>query len=258
MLNACDIGVKYGRIDAVKGVDLRVEDGEIVALVGANGAGKSSILGALAGIVPARGTVELQGDDISNAAPHRRADAGLALVPEGRGMLARMSVRENLLLGGYVCRRSDELEPRIEAVLDRFPQLRERLDLAAGSLSGGEQQMLALGRALVGRPSLLALDEPSLGLAPKLVREVLSIVSELRDEGITVLLVEQNVRQALQIADRAYVLQTGRIILEGPAAELLRGREVSEAFLGGQVAEADEVETSPTKMPAAPIEGREP
>lgn len=255
MLNASDITVKYGRIEAVKGVNLRVEDGEIVALVGANGAGKTSILGALAGVLPATGSIELHGNDISRAAPHRRVGAGLTLVPEGRGVLAGMSVRENLLLGGYVNRRSGDLESRIEDVLDRFPQLRERLDLAAGSLSGGEQQMLALGRALVGQPSLLALDEPSLGLAPKLVREVLSIVGELRDEGITVLLVEQNVRQALQIADRAYVLQTGKITLEGPAAELLHDREVSEAFLGAEVEKADHVEPSPA---ATSVDVREP
>lgn len=251
MLSLSDLHVKYGRIEAVKGVDLRVDEGEIVALVGANGAGKTSILGALAGILLATGTVELHGKDISRTAPHRRAHAGLALVPEGRGILAGMSVRENLMLGGYVRRRSNDIERRIADVLDRFPQLRERIDLPAGSLSGGEQQMLALGRALVARPALLALDEPSLGLAPKLVREVLAIVRELRDDGITVLLVEQNVRQALQIADRAYVLQTGKIILEGPAQELLHDPEVKEAFLGAQVDAAAKGNRAPATKAAA-------
>lgn len=235
MLKAHDLSVKYGGIAAVKGIDLHVEEGEVVALIGANGAGKTSVLGALAGTLPAEGMTELQSRDISRMQPHRRVSAGLVLVPEGRGILGGMSVHENLLLGGYSRRRDGDLESDIASVLERFPVLRERSALSAASLSGGEQQMLAIARALVARPRLLALDEPSLGLAPRLVRQVLSIIGELRDEGITILLVEQNVRQALQIADRAYVLQTGRITLEGPADELLARPEVREAFLGGQV-----------------------
>ena len=246
MLDVRDLHVTHGRIAAVRGVDLHIGDREIVALVGANGAGKSSILGALAGVLSARGEVTFDGKPMHRMAPHRRVAAGFALVPEGRGILATMSVHENLLMGGYLRRRADDFDADVERVYERFPQLRDRRSVPAGLLSGGEQQMLAIGRALVGRPRLLALDEPSLGLAPKLIRQMMSLVAELRDEGITVFLVEQNVRQALRIADRAYVLETGEIRLEGPARDLLQDPQVKEAFLGGRTDGRSREETPPS------------
>lgn len=246
MLDVRDLHVTHGRIAAVRGVDLHIGDREIVALVGANGAGKSSILGALAGVLSARGEVTFDGKPMHRMAPHKRVAAGFALVPEGRGILATMSVHENLLMGGYLRRRADDFDADVDRVYERFPLLRERRSVPAGLLSGGEQQTLAIGRALVGRPRLLALDEPSLGLAPKLIRQMMSLVAELRDEGITVFLVEQNVRQALRIADRAYVLETGEIRLEGPARELLQDPQVKEAFLGGRTDDRPRDETQPS------------
>jgi branched-chain amino acid transport system ATP-binding protein len=237
MLEVHDLRVRYGHIEAVKGVDLSVDEGEIVALVGANGAGKTSMLGALLGLLPAHGDVICQGRRLGRSPASRRVRDGLVLVPEGRGVLAGMSVHENLLMGAYPRRRSGEIRADVQSVCERFPILHDRAQVAAGLLSGGEQQMLAIGRALMARPKLLMLDEPSLGLAPLLIRQVLSIVDDLRDEGLTILLVEQNVRQALQLADRAYVLETGRVTLEGPAATLLHSHRVREAFVGGQVDE---------------------
>lgn len=233
LLQAHAFEVAYGPIKAVKGVDFQVGEGELVAIVGANGAGKTSILNGVLGLAPHRGELVYAGVSLAHMPPHKRVAHGLALVPEGRGILATMSVEENLIMGAYARRRDGSFQIDREIVFDRFPILRERREVAAGLLSGGEQQMLAIGRALMGRPRLLMLDEPSLGLAPLLVGEILEIVQRLRSEGMTVLLVEQNVRQALRIADRAYLLETGRVLLEGRAAELMSSGRVIDAFLGG-------------------------
>jgi branched-chain amino acid transport system ATP-binding protein len=225
---------------ALRGVSLRVGAGELVALIGANGAGKSTLLNVLSGVVAARrGQVLFEGADITRLRADLRVARGLVHVPEGREILRRLSVEENLRLGAY--RRSDQATARqdLEAIYQRFPVLGERRRLSAGTLSGGEQQMLAVGRALMARPRLLLLDEPSLGLAPLLVQQVFQLVKQLRDEGgITVLLVEQNARQALQVADRAYLLQTGSVVLEGPSRELARDPRVQQAYLGRATAAA--------------------
>jgi branched-chain amino acid transport system ATP-binding protein len=232
MLEVRDLRVRYGPIEAVKGIDLRVEAGEVVALIGANGAGKTTALKAIAGLLPCAGEVRYQGAPLGRLAAERRAARGLVLVPEGRGILGQMTVRENLLMGAYPRRDRAAIASDLAAVLQRFPVLGERLEAPATLLSGGEQQMLALGRALLAKPRLLMLDEPSLGLAPLMVRQVFAIVDELRRSGLTILLVEQKARQTLAVADRAYVLETGRVVAEGPAGELARGSVVAEAFLG--------------------------
>jgi branched-chain amino acid transport system ATP-binding protein len=233
MLQVNGLQVQYGAVTAVHGIDLRVEQGEIVTLIGANGAGKSSTLRAISGLVrPKAGQILFGGMPIAGLRPDQIVAAGIAQVPEGRAILGRMTVLENLLMGAYA-RRVPGVKADLERVLDRFPRLKERAKQVAGLLSGGEQQMLAMGRALMARPRLLLLDEPSMGLAPLIVAEVLRLVKEINQEGTTVLLVEQNARQALKIAHRAYVLETGRIALAGPAAEIAADPRVASAYLGG-------------------------
>ena len=233
MLEVNDLHVYYGSIHAVKGVSFTVDKGEIVTLIGANGAGKSTTLNTIAGILPARrGSVEFQGEGILGVPAHKMVRKGIALCPEGRRVFTQMTVEENLQMGGYT-RTDAENADTVEDVYGHFPLLRERAYQVAGTLSGGEQQMLAMGRALMGRPDLIMLDEPSMGLAPILVDEIFSIIKSLNDNGTTVLLVEQNASMALSIADRAYVLETGRIVKEGSGSDLLRDDDVRRAYLGG-------------------------
>jgi branched-chain amino acid transport system ATP-binding protein len=229
-----DLVVRYGQIDALRGVSLRVDEGALVSLVGANGAGKTTALGAIAGLLRARsGRLRFAGRDVLGAGSPKLVRDGLVLVPEGRQILGTLSVRDNLELGGYARRDRAAVALDVRAMMDRFPVLGERQALAAGSLSGGEQQMLAIARALVARPRLLLLDEPSMGLAPQLVAGVFTILREIHAEGRTVLLVEQNARRALAISDYAYVLESGLVALEGPAVDLARDPRVIAAYLGG-------------------------
>ena len=232
ILTVTDLHVHYGVIEAVKGIDLALAPGHITTLLGANGAGKSTTLLALSGLLrSSAGSIVFNGLELRNLAPHRIVELGLIQVPEGREILTTLSVRENLLLGAY--RRQDEIEADLENTLVLFPRLKERLYNAAGNLSGGEQQMLAIARALMSRPRLLLLDEPSMGLAPLLVREIFKTLSVLNEQhGLTIFLVEQNARQALQIAHFAYVIENGHIALAGPAADLLHNPKVIEAYLG--------------------------
>jgi branched-chain amino acid transport system ATP-binding protein len=233
LLEVDDLHVSYGRIRAVQGVSLTVPDAAVVALIGANGAGKSTLLRAISGIVrPHHGAVRYLGEDLVGLPVHRIVRRRVIHVPEGRGMLARMTVLENLRLGGFALKGAGHGESNLEGVFALFPVLRERRGQLAGSLSGGEQQMLAIGRAMMARPRLLMLDEPSLGLAPLLVREIFRIIPRLTAEGTAVLLVEQNARMALQCAAHAYVLQAGRVVLSGRAADLLAAPEVQRAYLG--------------------------
>jgi branched-chain amino acid transport system ATP-binding protein len=229
--------VRYGPIAAVQGLSLRVEPGEIVALLGPNGAGKSSLMNALVGLVPAAaGTIVFQGEEIHGVPTEQIVRRRLTLVPEGRHVFPQLSVGDNLRLGGAVQRDKEERESARRRVFMLFPVLREKIDQAAGTLSGGQQQMLAIGRALMASPTLLLLDEPSLGLAPILVEEMFQLVARLRDEGTTILLVEQNVHQALELADRVYVLVSGRLNQEGPAADF-GGSTLEAAYLGLGVAQ---------------------
>jgi branched-chain amino acid transport system ATP-binding protein len=222
MLEVQGLVVRYGGITALRGVDLAVREGEIVTLIGANGAGKSTLLSAVMGLVkPAAGRVRFQGRDITGRKAHLLSRQGLIMVPEGRRVFANLSVHENLLLGAYARPMDQELAADLEQVYRTFPRLAERRRQAAGTLSGGEQQMLALGRALMGRPRLLMLDEPSLGLAPLLVAEVFEIIRRIHAQGVTVLLIEQNAAAALSIAHRGYVLETGRVVLSGTGQELM-------------------------------------
>ena len=233
-LSVSDLVVCYGRTDAVKGVSLEVAEGQVVSLIGANGAGKTTIMRAISGLVrPRAGMVRFAGQDVTGWAAYRIASAGLRQVPEGRQCFAELTVAENLLLGAYLLRDRTEIARRRDSVLARFPRLRERLGQFAGSLSGGEQQMLAIGRALMGSPRLLLLDEPSMGLAPLFVEEIFAIISSLKADGTTILLVEQNASAALDVADQAYVLETGRIVLSGPAAQVAADPAVVAAYLGG-------------------------
>ncbi len=228
------LSVSYGRTEALRGIDLTVATGQVVCLIGANGAGKTTTMRALSGLVrPRAGQVRLDGADITGLRPHRIAAAGLLQVPEGRQVFAELTVAENLAVGAWLVSDRAEIARRQEAVLARFPRLRERLDQLAGSMSGGEQQMLALGRALMGAPKLLLLDEPSMGLAPLFVEEIFAIISDLKREGITILLVEQNASAALDVADYAYVLETGRIVTHGPADIVANDPAVVAAYLGG-------------------------
>jgi branched-chain amino acid transport system ATP-binding protein len=232
MLKVEGLQVSYGKIAAVRDVSIEVAEGEIVALIGPNGAGKSTLLKTIAGLLRcARGSIQFDGRPIANRPPAEVKRQGLALVLEGRSTLRQMTVHENLVLGGYVRGDHAAIAADIDRMLDRFPILRERLNQRAGTLSGGEQQMLVIARALISRPRLLMLDEPSLGLAPLVTAEIFKIVRELNDEdGMTILLVEQNANQALQLADRAYVLEMGKVVLEG--AELANDARVREAYLG--------------------------
>jgi len=233
-----DLVVRYGPIVAVREVSLRVEQGEIVALLGANGAGKSSFLNAAAGLVPvARGRVVFRGKELQRLPAEQIVSRGIALTPEGRRVFPRLSVADNLRLGAVPQRDRAAVAGARERVFDLFPVLRERVAQSAGTLSGGEQQMLAIGRSLMASPALLLLDEPSLGLAPILVDQIFELLPRLRDEGVTILLVEQNVHRALEIADRAYVLVNGTVDREGPAAELRASAEIERAYLGIGVAE---------------------
>ena len=233
MLKVEDIHVYYGSIHAVKGVSFEVNEGEIVTLIGANGAGKSTVLNTVSGLLhPRTGSVQFMGQDLRGAAAHKVVERGLAQVPEGRRIFLQMTVEENLEMGAYT-RPNSTIAPGIADVYKRFPRLEERRRQVAGTLSGGEQQMLAMGRALMSSPKLLMLDEPSMGLAPILVEQIFDIIKELHAAGTTILLVEQNAQAALRVADRAYVLETGRISLSGTGAELMASDQVRRAYLGG-------------------------
>jgi len=232
LLEIRGLEVRYGGIRAVKGIDLEVGAGEMVCLIGANGAGKSSTLRAISGLVPtAPGAVRFDGSDLAGIPAFRRARAGLVMVPEGRGVFAQLSVEENLAMGAYV-RADAEVQPDRARVFEIFPRLAERSRQTAGTLSGGEQQMLAIGRALMSRPKLLALDEPSMGLAPIAAQKILQVIRDINRSGVTVLLVEQNARSALALAHRAYVMESGEIVLSGEARALLVDPRVREAYLG--------------------------
>jgi branched-chain amino acid transport system ATP-binding protein len=234
MLTVEGLDVYYDRMHAVRDVSVEVRRGELVAIIGANGAGKSTVVRAIMGLVPAHsGRIILQGTEITRLRPWERARAGIGYVPEGRGLFPDLSVEDNLRMGGYLRRHARELAGALAEVYDLFPILRDRRDQPAKTLSGGEQQMLAIGRALVGRPALLMVDEVSTGLMPLMVTRVLNVLRHLHETGVTILLVEQNARAALRIADRGYVLEVGRVALAGPAAELRQHPSVRAAYLGG-------------------------
>ena len=233
MLTVTDINVYYGNIHAIHGVSFDVQKGEIVTLIGANGAGKSTILKTISGLLRSKtGSISFLDSEIGAVAPHNIVKRGLAQVPEGRRIFLRMSVQQNLEMGHYFHHKAT-LHDRMDGVFARFPRLRERRKQLAGTLSGGEQQMLAIGRALMSSPALLMLDEPSMGLAPILVEQIFGIIKELNDSGVTMLLVEQNAQMALSIANRGYVLETGRIVASASAVELLADEAVRRAYLGG-------------------------
>ncbi|WP_302486813.1 ABC transporter ATP-binding protein [uncultured Megamonas sp.] len=234
LLKINDINVYYGAIHAIKGISLEVNEGEIVTLIGANGAGKSTTLRTISGLLkPKTGSIEFEGKNIAGIAAQNIVKAGISQVPEGRRVFAEMTVMENLELGAFIRKDKDGIAKDLKMVFERFPRLEERINQQAGTLSGGEQQMLAMGRALMSRPRLLLLDEPSMGLAPLLIKEIFSIIQDINKAGTTVLLVEQNANMALSIANRAYVLETGRITLSGDAKELAASEEVRKAYLGG-------------------------
>ncbi len=231
ILSIADLKVNYGGIEAVKGISFDVHEGEIVTLIGANGAGKSSTLRSIAGLVkPSAGAICFRGDNITGRDPTALVKKGITLVPEGRRIFPDLTVLENLKVGAYL--RSDDLSEDINWVYDLFPRLRERSWQAGGTLSGGEQQMLAVGRALMSRPKLMMMDEPSLGLAPLIVKDIFSIIRQINHQGVTILLIEQNANMALKTADTAYVMETGRITLSGPGRELLQNEAVKAAYLG--------------------------
>ncbi|MHB1406239.1 MAG: ABC transporter ATP-binding protein [Desulfitobacteriaceae bacterium] len=233
MLSIMDLHVSYGTISALRGVDLRVQEGEVVTIVGANGAGKTTLLKTISGLLsPRQGSIRFQDKVISRKPPHQILAYGVTHVCEGRGIFRQMTVFENLMMGAYRRKDKQAVKQDLDMVLERFPRLQQRLLQKGGTLSGGEQQMLAIGRALLSRPALLLLDEPSLGLAPLIVREIFNIISELKEKGITILLVEQNAAQALRVADRGYVFELGRVVMEGPSTQLLGNKEVLTAYLG--------------------------
>jgi len=232
MLRVENLVVRYGDIRAVKGISFHVQQGEILALVGANGAGKTTTLRALSGMLPFEGSVLLEGRDVNGLSPDRILRLGLSHVPEGRGIFGGLTVMENLQLGAWIRRDKAGRARDLEMVMDIFPRLRERVAQVAGTLSGGEQQMLAVARALMSEAKLLILDEPSMGLAPKLVQEIFAVLRRLNEQGTTILLVEQNANMALRLAHRACLLETGNLVLEGPASELLTNPRVREAYLG--------------------------
>ena len=231
VLQVENINVYYGSIHAVKDVSFHVEQGEVVTLIGANGAGKSTTLNTVAGLLHSRaGSVRFLGEELRHVPGHKLVGRGMALVPEGRRIFQQMTVQENLDMGGY-CRGGDK-SADVERVFERFPRLKERRRQVAGTLSGGEQQMLAMGRALMSKPKIILMDEPSMGLSPIFVNEIFDIIQEVSKSGTTVLLVEQNAKKALSIADRAYVLETGKIVLEGKASDLLNNDSIKKAYLG--------------------------
>lgn len=234
MLSVQDLVVNYGSIRAIKGISFEVNQGEIVTLIGANGAGKTTTLHAISGLVKTKsGSVSFCDHDLLSTEPHKILGLGMAHVPEGRRVFSRMTVMENLQMGAYIRNDASEISEDYDMVFERLPRLKERRKQAAGTLSGGEQQMLAIGRALMGRPKMLLLDEPSMGLSPLLVGEIFKIISDVNESGVTVLLVEQNAKKALEIADRAYVLETGKIVMSGDTLELADNEEVRKAYLGG-------------------------
>ncbi len=234
MLKINDLHVSYGMIEAIKGISFEVNDGEIVTLIGSNGAGKTTTMHAISGLLkPTQGTIELDGTELTKVPAHKIIGMGLAQVPEGRRVFAQQTVEENLMLGAYYRSDKEAIAKQMEHVYDLFPRLLERKKQLAGTLSGGEQQMLAMGRALMAEPKILLLDEPSMGLSPLLVKEIFHIIEDINKSGTTVLLVEQNAKMALSIANRAYVLETGKITLQGTGEELANDPRVQSAYLGG-------------------------
>ena len=234
MLTVDNIDVFYGAIHAIKGISLAVRQGDITTLIGSNGAGKSTTLHTISGLLkPKNGNITFEDEDITGMAPHKIVGKGLVQVPEGRHVFANMTVAENLEMGAYLRKDKEGINQDLASVFTRFPRLLERKDQVAGTLSGGEQQMLAMGRALMSRPRLLLLDEPSMGLAPLLVQEIFNIIKEIKETGTTILLVEQNAKMALSIADKAYVLETGRVSKTGTGRDLLHDDDVRKAYLGG-------------------------
>ena len=249
LLELRDIRVHYGKIEALKGISIEVGEGEIVSLIGANGAGKTTTLKTISGLRSlSSGAIFFEDRDISRLAGYRRVLAGIGHAPEGRGIFPGMSVHENLLMGAYA--RKDDYSKELAEAYELFPRLAERRAQAAGTMSGGEQQMLAIGRALMTNPKVLLLDEPSMGLAPMLVTQIFSIIAEINRRGTTVLLVEQNAHQALQLAHRAYVLETGRVVKSAPAAELLDDPEVRKAYLGGDLGTTEDAPADTEPPPA--------
>jgi len=233
MLEIKDLEVNYGVIKAIKGISFEVNQGEVIALVGANGAGKTTILHTISGLIPAKkGSILFEGQELTKTPAHQIVSMGMAHVPEGRRIFQQLTVMENLKLGAFTRKDKDEIAKSLKTVFERFPRLEERKNQIAGTLSGGEQQMLAMGRALMSNPRIILLDEPSMGLSPILVSSIFDIIKVIRESGTTVLLVEQNAKKALAIADRAYVLETGNIILSGPASELINNESVKKAYLG--------------------------
>lgn len=233
MLKVSDLKVSYGAIQAIKGISLEVNEGEIVSLIGANGAGKTTTLHTITGLTKAQsGSVELEGRNLLTTEAHKIVSLGLAHVPEGRHIFSSLTVEENLMMGAYIRKDKERIQQDLSRVYTLFPRLQERREQAAGTLSGGEQQMLAIGRAMMSNPRILLLDEPSMGLSPLLVKEIFHIIKELNQQGMTILLVEQNARMALSISNRAYVLETGKIVMEGEGQELLQDDQVRKAYLG--------------------------
>ncbi len=233
MLEIKDLEVCYGVIRAIKGVSFEVNQGEVIALIGANGAGKTTILHTITGLIPAeKGSILFEGKELTKTPAHKIVSMGMAHVPEGRRVFAQLSVLENLKLGAYTRKNKAEIVESLQMVYDRFPRLEERKNQIAGTLSGGEQQMLAMGRALMSKPRIILMDEPSMGLSPLLVSEIFDIIKVISESGTTVLLVEQNAKKALSIADRAYVLETGNITLSGKASDLMNDDSVKKAYLG--------------------------
>lgn len=232
MLSLSEVHCGYGNIEIIKGISLTVEKGQIVAIIGANGAGKTITLKTIAGLLPVRsGSITFDGNDITKVKPHDVVKMGISQIPEGRQVFSELSVQDNLIMGGYTISDRHLIKTRIEEQYNRFPRLKERYKQMAGTLSGGEQQMLAIARALISSPRMLLLDEPSMGLSPLFVEEVFEIIQELRDGGMTILLVEQNAGMALEIADYAYALETGKIVIEGTGEEMMRNEEVRKAYL---------------------------
>ena len=233
MLEIKDLCVNYGMIAALKGISFEVNEGEVIALIGANGAGKTTTLHTITGLLPVKsGSIMFKGKDLTKTPPHKIVSMGMAHVPEGRRIFQNLTVLDNLKLGAFTRKDKDGIAEDLKKVYDRFPRLAERKNQIAGTLSGGEQQMLAMGRALMSKPSIIVMDEPSMGLSPILVSEIFDIICSIRQSGTTVLLVEQNAKKALSIADRAYVLETGKIVLSGKASDLINDESIKKAYLG--------------------------